>query len=63
MEGYAIGFVIGLACGFAAGRRQKSWSEMTTGEKNLTIAGIAIVAVLVVITIAIWLVPSWLGGR
>jgi|GEM_PF-2916501 len=53
MEGYAIGFVIGVACGFAAGRRQKSWSELTALEKNLTIAGIAVLVVLVVLTAAI----------
>jgi hypothetical protein len=44
--GYAIGIFTGLAIGFAVGRRQKPWSELTQKEKRIRIGLIAVAVVL-----------------
>ena len=50
-SGFAIGLVIGLALGFAVGRRpQKTWSELTSGEKIAIALGVVVLVVLVVLT-------------
>jgi hypothetical protein len=44
--GYAIGIFTGLAIGFAVGRRQKPWSELTQKEKRIRVGLIAAGVVL-----------------
>ncbi len=39
--GFFVGYVIGLACGIAIGRKRKPWSEMSDTERKLTIGLIA----------------------
>jgi len=48
MNGYVIGFIIGLSCGFAIGRKQKPWSELTDIQKKI-MAGITILLVILVL--------------
>ena len=54
MEGYPIGFVIGLACGFAIGKQQKPWSEMTDTEKRIRRGLIVALAIGVVAGIVVY---------
>jgi len=50
MSGYAVGFVIGLACGFAIGRKQKPWSELTDKQKKILVGATIFLVVLVLLT-------------
>jgi len=50
MNGYAVGFVVGLACGFAAGRKQKPWAELTDKQKKAIIGLTIVLVVLVLLT-------------
>lgn len=60
MDGYAIGIAVGLgagiAIGFSLGRRQKPWSELTTGEKKTRIITIAAGVVLLIAGIVVFLI-------
>jgi len=51
MSGYAVGFIVGLACGFAIGRKQKPWSELTDKEKAIIIGLTIVLVVLVLLTL------------
>jgi hypothetical protein len=53
--GYAIGIFTGLAIGFAVGRRQKPWSELTQKEKRIRIGLIAAGVVLLAAGIVVLL--------
>jgi len=50
MSGYAVGFVIGLACGFAIGRKQKPWSELTDIQKKIMVGTAVLLVILVLLT-------------
>ena len=56
--GFAIGLVIGISIGFAAGRKHKPWSELTVTEKRLRIGLVGLLAILVVATIVVFLIRS-----
>ena len=51
MDGYEIGWAVGLgagiAIGFSLGRRQKPWSELATGEKKKIITIVPGVVLLI----------------
>jgi hypothetical protein len=40
--GFFVGYVLGLACGIAIGKKRQPWSEMSEGERKLTIGLIAV---------------------
>jgi hypothetical protein len=54
--GYAIGIATGLVIGFAAGRRQKRWSELTQKEKRIRISIVAAGVVLLAAGIVVLLI-------
>jgi uncharacterized membrane protein YidH (DUF202 family) len=54
--GYAIGIFTGLAIGFAVGRRQKPWSELTQKEKRIRVGLIAAGVVLLVVGVIVALI-------
>ena len=60
MDGYVIGLAVGLgagiAIGFSIGRKQKPWSELTTGEKKTRITSIAAGGVLLIAGIVVFLI-------
>ena len=60
MDGYVIGLAVGLGAGIAIGisigKKQKSWSELTAGEKKtriiaLAAGGVLFIAVVVVFSV------------
>ena len=53
--GFFIGYVIGLACGIAIGRKRKPWSEMSEGERKLTIGLIAVGVVAFIAGIVVFI--------
>jgi hypothetical protein len=60
MDGYVIGLAVGLGAGIAIGlsmgRKQKPWSELTTGEKKTRIITIAVGGVLLIAGIVVFLI-------
>ncbi len=54
--GYAIGIATGPAIGFAAGRRQKRWSELIQKEKMIRISIVAAGVVLLAAGIVVLLI-------
>ena len=59
MDGFAIGLAAGIgagiAIGIAIGRKQKPWSELTTGERKARIVSIAAGVVLLVAGVVVGL--------
>ena len=64
MEGYVIGLAVGLGAGIAIGisigipigKKQKPWSELTTGERKARILSIAAGVVLLVAGVVFFLI-------
>ena len=60
MDGYVIGLAVGIGAGIAIGisigKKQKSWSELTAGEKKTRIISIAAGVVLLVVGVVVFLI-------
>ena len=51
--GFFVGYVIGLACGIAIGKKRQPWSEMSERERKLTIGLIAVGVVALIAGIVV----------
>ena len=60
MDGYVIGLAVGIGAGIAIGisigKKQKSWSELTAGEKKTRIISIAAGVVLLIVGVVVFLI-------
>jgi hypothetical protein len=60
MEGYVIGLAVGLGAGIVVGvsmgRKQKSWSELTAGEKKIKIVSLTVAGVLFIAGVVVFLI-------
>ena len=64
MDGYVIGLAVGIGAGIAIGisigisigKKQKSWSELTAGEKKTRITSVAAGSVLLIAGIVVFLI-------
>lgn len=59
MEGYAIGLAVGLGAGIAigisVGKKQKTWSELSAGERKSRLITLAAGGVLFLAGVAVFL--------
>ena len=60
--GFAIGIAVGFVSGLAAGRKQKSWSELTEREKRIRMGIMGVLAALVVAGVVALLLTTGARG-
>ena len=60
LESYGLGLVVGFAAGIgidiSIGKKQKPWSELTAGEKKISIISIAAGGVIFVALVVVFLI-------